>query len=59
MSILLSGAATIHLDADACAWESRQRFIPYEEVQKHVSADDCWVIIKVNIGVVSTHLLDS
>lgn len=26
----------------------QQRQIPFSDVQKHVSADDCWLVIKVS-----------
>lgn len=30
------------------ARQDQQRQIPFSDVQKHVSADDCWLVIKVS-----------
>ncbi|OSS52567.1 hypothetical protein B5807_02203 [Epicoccum nigrum] len=48
---VMAGAYTIYqqtevrCDAAEPAWKYDQRLISFEEVQKHVSEDDCWVVI--------------
>ncbi|EFX00064.1 mitochondrial fmn-dependent dehydrogenase [Grosmannia clavigera kw1407] len=37
------------MDSDSEALIEPNGLIPYEEVQKHVTADDCWVIIDGNV----------
>jgi cytochrome b involved in lipid metabolism len=51
----MAGAYTIYqqtevrCDAAEPAWKYDQRLISFEEVQKHVSEDDCWVVIDVRL----------
>jgi hypothetical protein len=44
---LLLTTPTLHFSAPGTELTTGNHAISYEEVQKHKSADDCWVIIDV------------